>query len=125
MYSCTFVCYSRPTLGVSQSFSLLARKLRRSELQKANLLRVTPDVNEQHIIHKLFLDTVDPQDLTFERRLLPPNGRWMSETAVTNIINSHPEVQFHGNILSQFLSDLLKDLISHFLVDVSPIELLG
>ena len=61
-------------------------------MQKANLLRMTPDINEQHIIHQLFLDTVDPNDLTFERRLLPPNGRWMSDTLVTNIINSHPEV---------------------------------
>lgn len=53
---------------------------------------MTPDVNEQHIIHKLFLDTIDPNDLTFERRVLPTNGRWMSDTTVTNMINSHPEV---------------------------------
>lgn len=73
-------------------FHILARKLRRSEVQKSNLLRMTPDINEQHIIHQLFLDTVDSNDLTFERRVLPPNGCWISDTSVTNIINSHPEV---------------------------------
>ncbi|KAJ1523495.1 hypothetical protein ONE63_001347 [Megalurothrips usitatus] len=82
----------------------LARKLRRSEVQKQNLLRVTPDVNEQHIIHQLFLDTVEPQDLTYEQRILPPNGRWMSDTLVTNIINSHPEDRnMHNTVFGGFL----------------------
>lgn len=82
----------------------LARKLRRSQVQKENLLRMTPDVNEQHIIHKLFLDTIDPNDLTFERRALPTNGRWMSDTTVTNLINSHPEDRnLHNTVFGGFL----------------------
>jgi hypothetical protein len=67
-------------------------KKRRTSMQKTSLLKTGPSVEEQAVIHDLFLQTVDPKDTTFHKRLIPANARWMEDSSLSNIVFCHPEV---------------------------------
>ncbi|KAF4522117.1 hypothetical protein B566_EDAN012743 [Ephemera danica] len=57
-------------------------KKRRTATQKTSLLKTGPNTEEQRLIHELFLQTVDPKDTTFHRRVLPPISTWMEDACL-------------------------------------------
>lgn len=54
-------------------------KKRRVELSTASLLKVAPTADERKVVHSLFLNTLDPQTVSFRSRVLPPESVWMEE----------------------------------------------
>ncbi|XP_065350566.1 acyl-coenzyme A thioesterase 9, mitochondrial-like [Cloeon dipterum] len=79
-------------------------KKRRTAVQRASLLKTGPSAEEQAIIHELFLQTVDPKDTTFHRRIVPMHAMWMEEATLTNIVFCHPEDRnLHNKVFGGFL----------------------
>jgi hypothetical protein len=73
---------------------IIGNKKRRMATSKASLLKTGPNTAEQRLIHDLFLQTVDPKDTTFHRRVLPAGSKWMEDASLTSILFCHPEVCF-------------------------------
>ncbi|KAK7864861.1 hypothetical protein R5R35_012497 [Gryllus longicercus] len=80
------------------------RNVRRKRLASASLLKQLPDETEQHVIHSLFLKTVNFSDPTFQNRHLPPNSVWMRTARISNIVFCHPEDRnLHNKVFGGFL----------------------
>lgn len=81
-----------------------ANKMKRQQEAKRSLLLMAPNENERFIIHKLFLDTIDPQAVSFKIRVKPENSVWLSETSLKNLIICHPEERnMYNKIFGGFL----------------------
>ncbi|XP_046988504.1 acyl-coenzyme A thioesterase 9, mitochondrial-like [Schistocerca americana] len=80
------------------------RKKRRVKVQQESLFKMTPDVNEQRLIHDLFLKTIDLHRMSFHKRILPPRSLWMEDAQLSNIVFSHPEDRnLHNKVFGGFL----------------------
>lgn len=50
--------------------------------QKKSIFTTMPTEDEHKIIHDLFSDSIDSQNIKFNSQTLPSNARWMSDTIV-------------------------------------------
>ncbi|CAL8294931.1 unnamed protein product [Lota lota] len=66
-------------------------KTRRVELSTASLLKVAPTADERKIVHSLFLNTLDPQTVSFRSRVLPPKSVWMEDAKVKGLEVCFPQ----------------------------------
>lgn len=66
--------------------------------KKKSLLTSHPTEIEQRIIHEMYMKTIDLNDPTLNRRILPDNSVWIESTKVANMIFPHPEVSFQISI---------------------------
>ena len=57
-----------------------------------SVFKTVPTADEKNIIHKLFLDTLDPKKSTFQSRVKPAGTVWMEQTRLKNLIICHPQV---------------------------------
>nr|XP_054606970.1 acyl-coenzyme A thioesterase 9, mitochondrial isoform X3 [Nothobranchius furzeri] len=64
---------------------------RRVELSTASLLKVAPTDAERKIVHDLFLNTLDPNTVSFRSRILPPNSVWMEDAKLKGLEICHPQ----------------------------------
>lgn len=81
-----------------------ARKQRRIQLQSQQLTRVVPNLEEQKIIHDLFLRTVSLNEINLKKRVLPAGSVWMEACTLSNIIFSHPENRnLHNTVFGGFI----------------------
>ncbi|KAL0281304.1 UNVERIFIED_CONTAM: hypothetical protein PYX00_002332 [Menopon gallinae] len=80
------------------------RKKRRQTALSKSLFRTGPDEAEQGLIHELFLKTVDERDMLLNRRILPANCNWITDTKLNNVILCHPEDRnLHNKVFGGFL----------------------
>ncbi|XP_046673664.1 acyl-coenzyme A thioesterase 9, mitochondrial-like isoform X2 [Homalodisca vitripennis] len=80
------------------------RKKRRHFEDSGSVLNKVPAPDEQHVIHNLFVNSVDMHNPTINRRVLPPGTVWMADTKRSNIIFSHPEDRnLHNKVFGGFL----------------------
>lgn len=87
------------------------RKKKRTKEGQSSLLKQLPTVEEQHLLHNLFLSTLDPGDITMDKRILPPRKVWMSKTKKANVIFSHPEFRnLHNKVFGGFLMRVAAEL---------------
>lgn len=81
-----------------------ARKKRRQEVQKQSLIKMVPTVEEQQIIHDVFVSTIDAKHYLSSRRNLPQGAVWMESSEISNLIYSHPEDRnYHNKVFGGFL----------------------
>ncbi|CAE1168727.1 ACOT9 [Acanthosepion pharaonis] len=81
-----------------------ANKMKRQEESKRSLLLMAPNENERFLIHKLFLETIDPKAVSFKVRIKPENCVWLSSTMLKNLIICHPEQRnMYNKIFGGFL----------------------
>lgn len=81
-----------------------ANKMKRQEESKRSLLLMAPNENERFLIHKLFLETIDPKAVSFKVRIKPENCVWLSSTMLKNLIICHPEERnMYNKIFGGFL----------------------
>ncbi|XP_046410164.1 acyl-coenzyme A thioesterase 9, mitochondrial-like isoform X1 [Neodiprion fabricii] len=81
-----------------------ARKRRRQEVQTQSLIKMVPTVEEQQIIHDVFIKTIDVKHYLSSRRTLPPGSVWMESSEISNLIYSHPEDRnYHNKVFGGFL----------------------
>ncbi|XP_012252071.2 acyl-coenzyme A thioesterase 9, mitochondrial-like isoform X2 [Athalia rosae] len=81
-----------------------ARKKRRQSVQKQSLLKMVPTVEEQQIIHDVFVKTIDAQHYLNSRRTIPQDAVWMETSEISNLIFSHPEDRnYHNKVFGGFL----------------------
>ncbi|XP_028813257.1 acyl-coenzyme A thioesterase 9, mitochondrial isoform X2 [Denticeps clupeoides] len=66
-------------------------KKRRVELSTGSLLKVAPTAEERTVIHRLFLNTLDPKTVSFRSRVLPPNTVWMEDAKMKGLEICHPQ----------------------------------
>uniref|UniRef100_UPI00358E5A8B acyl-coenzyme A thioesterase 9, mitochondrial n=1 Tax=Myxine glutinosa TaxID=7769 RepID=UPI00358E5A8B len=79
-------------------------KERRVAASKVSLLKMAPTAEEREIVHKIFLNTLDTQSVTFKARVLPENSQWMENTKLKNLMICHPqERNIHNKIFGGFL----------------------
>ena len=81
-----------------------ANKMKRQQEAKRSLLLMAPNENERFLIHKLFLETIDPTAVSFKVRIKPENSVWLSSTMLKNLIICHPEERnMYNKIFGGFL----------------------
>uniref|UniRef100_A0A1A9WRN7 HotDog ACOT-type domain-containing protein n=1 Tax=Glossina brevipalpis TaxID=37001 RepID=A0A1A9WRN7_9MUSC len=68
-----------------------ARRKLRQESQKASIWQKKPTQEEHDLIYDFVEKTTDKQTLELNKRILPENGRWMSDSFALNNIMSFPE----------------------------------
>lgn len=61
-------------------------------------------MEEQSIIHDLFLRTVNMNDISLKKRVLPAGCVWMDSCTLSNLIFSHPENRnLHNTVFGGFI----------------------
>ncbi|XP_077987731.1 acyl-coenzyme A thioesterase 9, mitochondrial-like [Glandiceps talaboti] len=79
-------------------------KMRRKQEAEESLLKTPPNAEETKLIHRLFLDTLDPKSITFKARVKPAGSVWMEETGLKTIIVCHPqEKNLYNKVFGGFL----------------------
>jgi len=79
-------------------------KIMRKKKKDESLFKISPTAEERDVIHKLFLQTLDPKKSTFHSRLKPENTVWMEETRLKNLIICHPQSRnLYNKIFGGFL----------------------
>ncbi|XP_051869450.1 acyl-coenzyme A thioesterase 9, mitochondrial-like isoform X2 [Pristis pectinata] len=68
-------------------------KAKRATLKETSLLKTTPNEDEQKIIHKMFLETLDLKTVSFRSRILPTNSMWMEDAKLKSLEICHPQIQ--------------------------------
>lgn len=76
------------------------RKKRRQKVQQQSLIKMVPTVEEQQIIHDVFVKTIDAKHYLSSRRSLPQGAVWMDSSEISNLIFSHPEDRNYHNKVS-------------------------
>ncbi|XP_002738606.1 acyl-coenzyme A thioesterase 9, mitochondrial-like [Saccoglossus kowalevskii] len=77
---------------------------RRIRESKESLLKTPPNADETALIHRLFLDTLDPMSVTFKARVKPDGAVWMEDAKLKNIIICHPEERnLYNKVFGGFL----------------------
>ncbi|XP_077199150.1 acyl-coenzyme A thioesterase 9, mitochondrial isoform X2 [Paroedura picta] len=66
-------------------------KMRRTDFNKASLLKMAPTAEERTIIHNMFLNTLDAKTVSFRSRVLPPNSVWMEDAKLKGLEICHPQ----------------------------------
>lgn len=64
---------------------------RRFLFSSTSLLKVAPSAEERSTIHDMFLNTLDPQTMSFRSRILPPNAVWMEDSKLKSLEICHPQ----------------------------------
>uniref|UniRef100_A0A915AJC2 HotDog ACOT-type domain-containing protein n=1 Tax=Parascaris univalens TaxID=6257 RepID=A0A915AJC2_PARUN len=67
----------------------VARKLRKMN-EARSLLKFPPNEAERSLLHDMFVKTLDPKNLSFRHRVLPPNHEWIDESKLKNAIICFP-----------------------------------
>lgn len=80
------------------------RKKRRQVLQSSSIFKVEPNDYEQSLMYDLYKRTTPQTTMELNKRLLPHNCRWMSDSFVTNTMASFPENRnAHNKVFGGFL----------------------
>ncbi|XP_060527760.1 acyl-coenzyme A thioesterase 9, mitochondrial-like isoform X2 [Cylas formicarius] len=80
------------------------RKKRRMLIDTTHVSKVIPNVEEQKLIHDLYMKTVDQNNLSMAKRKLPENGVWMGDAKLSNMIFSQPEDRnLHNTVFGGFI----------------------
>ncbi|KAL8588437.1 hypothetical protein ACOMHN_024539 [Nucella lapillus] len=89
-----------------QAMFQLGEKNKSLRQEKANtsLLKTVPSEEERHLIHDIFLETIDPKSGTFNVRVKPKNSVWMAETKLKNMNICHPD---QSNIYNKIFGGFL------------------
>uniref|UniRef100_F7DVH2 Acyl-CoA thioesterase 9 n=2 Tax=Ornithorhynchus anatinus TaxID=9258 RepID=F7DVH2_ORNAN len=66
-------------------------KKRRIAFSTASLLKMAPTAEERHLIHDMFLNTLDTRTVSFRSRILPPNSVWMENAKLKGLEICHPQ----------------------------------
>lgn len=61
-------------------------------MESQSLFRVEPNEEEQQLIHNMFLKTIDIEDPTFHKRVLPKTAVWIDSASISSYTICHPEV---------------------------------
>ncbi|XP_073969175.1 acyl-coenzyme A thioesterase 9, mitochondrial-like isoform X2 [Rhodnius prolixus] len=78
-----------------ETYAKAKERMERRHLgKKKSLLTSHPTEIEQRIIHEMYMKTIDLNDPTLNRRILPDNSVWIESTKVANMIFPHPEVVY-------------------------------
>ncbi|CAH1397510.1 unnamed protein product [Nezara viridula] len=89
----------------------LETKRKKIEHDKYSLLVVPPSDEEQKLIHENFVKSVDMQDPTINKRILPSGHVWMEDTRLNTSIFPHPENRNHHNtVFGGYLMRLAMEL---------------
>ncbi|EDW14323.2 acyl-coenzyme A thioesterase 9, mitochondrial [Drosophila mojavensis] len=75
----------------------MARKKQRQLLGAQSIFKVEPNDPEQTIMYELFKRTTPNDTMELNKRILPPNCRWMSHSYQMSTIPSFPEHRNHHN----------------------------
>lgn len=79
-------------------------KVWRKKKSTESLLRIPPTGKELDIVHRLFLDTLDPNVSSFSRRLTPDHTTMMEDTRLKNVLICHPQSRnIYNKIFGGFL----------------------
>lgn len=73
------------------------RKKRRQTLMAQSIFKVEPNDMEQTLMYELYQRTTPANTLQLNKRILPPNCRWMSNSFEMSTIPSFPEHRNHHN----------------------------
>uniref|UniRef100_T1H0M0 HotDog ACOT-type domain-containing protein n=1 Tax=Megaselia scalaris TaxID=36166 RepID=T1H0M0_MEGSC len=80
------------------------RKKKRIDIQKQSLLKVVPSMHEQSIMHEIFSRITRKDTIQLNKRILPPNGKWMADCSIMNTIPCFPEYRnAHNKIFGGFI----------------------
>ncbi|KAK6644583.1 hypothetical protein RUM43_000850 [Polyplax serrata] len=80
------------------------RKILRQKTMKESLLIKVPTEEEIQVIHSIFMSTLDTKTQFFDRRVLPPQSKWMKDTTQSTLVFCHPEYRnMHNKIFGGFL----------------------
>ncbi|XP_038613106.1 acyl-coenzyme A thioesterase 9, mitochondrial isoform X4 [Tachyglossus aculeatus] len=66
-------------------------KKKRIAFSTASLLKMAPTAEERHLIHDMFLNTLDTRTVSFRSRILPPNSVWMENAKLKGLEICHPQ----------------------------------
>ncbi|VDM38697.1 unnamed protein product [Toxocara canis] len=66
-----------------------ARKMRKMN-EARSLLKFPPNEAERSLLHDMFVKTLDPKNLSFRRRILPPNHKWIEDSKLKNAVLCFP-----------------------------------
>lgn len=69
----------------------IENKTRRISMNADSLFKVPPTLEEQLIIHNLFITTVDHRGFSFKARVKPDNSCWFEEANLKNLIVCQPD----------------------------------
>ncbi|XP_073969177.1 acyl-coenzyme A thioesterase 9, mitochondrial-like isoform X4 [Rhodnius prolixus] len=95
-----------------ETYAKAKERMERRHLgKKKSLLTSHPTEIEQRIIHEMYMKTIDLNDPTLNRRILPDNSVWIESTKVANMIFPHPEDRnshntMFGGLLMRLSSEL-------------------
>lgn len=84
-----------------------ARKKRRQLIQAQSIFKVEPNDFEQSLMYDIYKRTTHTNTMELNKRLLPPNARWMSEWSTVTTIPSFPDNRnAHNTVFGGFLMRL-------------------
>lgn len=75
-----------------QMFIFAAKKAKKAKYDKESLLNTPPNMEEQKLVHDIFMKSVDTNDIGLNRRVLPGGCMWMEDSSLTSCFFPHPEV---------------------------------
>lgn len=73
------------------------RKNQRQLLRAQSIFKVEPNNSEQTLMYELYKRTTPSDTMELNKRILPPNCRWMSHSYQMSTIPSFPEHRNHHN----------------------------
>uniref|UniRef100_A0A1A9VMB9 HotDog ACOT-type domain-containing protein n=1 Tax=Glossina austeni TaxID=7395 RepID=A0A1A9VMB9_GLOAU len=80
------------------------RKKLRQKLQASSIFKVEPNDFEQSLMYDLYKRTTPQTTIELNKRVLPSNCRWMSDSYVVNTMASYPENRnAHNKVFGGFL----------------------
>uniref|UniRef100_A0A915AKY9 HotDog ACOT-type domain-containing protein n=1 Tax=Parascaris univalens TaxID=6257 RepID=A0A915AKY9_PARUN len=89
---------------------LAAREIRKLN-EERSLMKTPPNDEERHILHNLFLQTIDPQSYSFRHRVLPPNHVWIEDAKLKNAVLCFPvDRNVYNKIFGGYLMRLAFEL---------------
>jgi len=69
----------------------IENKKRRISMNADSLFKVPPTLEEQLIIHNIFINTVDHRGFSFKARVKPENSAWFEDANLKNLIVCQPD----------------------------------
>ncbi|XP_067614173.1 acyl-coenzyme A thioesterase 9, mitochondrial-like [Eurosta solidaginis] len=80
------------------------RKKRRQVVQAQSIFKVEPNDFEQSLMYDIYKRTTHTDTMELNKRLLPPNARWMSECSTVTTIPAYPQNRnAHNTVFGGFL----------------------